>query len=404
MADPTNLGGALDTSHVLERGFLELLADTDDVVPNVDLKSEKAKKIKEKRFEIFQEAIELLYESYKDIHRVSEVGYRFVSPRSKTLELYISIIQYPDLPETTFPLFNASGITNPLVFTSSHLPGKQISLNITVDIQTQLVSRKITTDCLSVEQKTILDHLNNPQPPYRAGHALYIRNKEGRQIGTGTIGGWVKFREKQLPVILSNLHVLNLPGKSIFSVDTGYPSRHMEPATFERVETSNFITPGKDFALAIPVQQSYIPQEVLQGIGFPMAYLPLRRNILIHNKAEARLGDRVFKVGSTTGYTEGTVNCCFIRMGKVDAISIYPARYQKTPSFKVYSDRYMSAPGDSGSLIIKITEHEKDGKSRRIVGLLSGGGDNNPNLCNFDQSAECIHIDYVCSELKIDVY
>lgn len=395
MADPT-----LDTSKILEKDFLELLQDTDNVVSmsDKDRRSEKAKLIKEKRHEIFKEAAQALYERYKPELRVTKVGYRLVRG-SATIELFVLIDNVTEKRSyAAEPPLNRDKIDNPFIFESSVLQ-KKVQLNVAIDVNATIPPKvKTDEDCLKKNPLyyTILALRRTLDPPFEAGQALYRRPNDGswqlgNDIDAGTLGGWVKDLENNEPVILSNLHVLSHAPIAIYSIRTIDLINWTEASPiFERGRFSS----KADCAIAKPASADFIPDDVKKGAGFRLNLL--NNTPLIKNKAEAKIGDRVLKVGQTTGLTRGVIESCYLFVG---------GPQDNVPGFSVYSPEYFCSGGDSGSLIVKDAQHDrKDGTSRRVLGLLWGGDFPNPNFCNYDTVANAFPIDFVCTQLKIDIY
>jgi len=124
-----------------------------------------------------------------------------------------------------------------------------------------------------------------------------------------------------------------------------------------------------DAAVAAPVNPDDITGEI-PTIGF------------VSGTKEATIGQHVRKFGRTTSYTEGTIIAvnATIKVG-------YGGNNVATFINQLISGAGMSAPGDSGSLLV-------DGDSQKAVGLLFAGSDNS-TIFN--------PIDVVCQQLGVSI-
>lgn len=112
-----------------------------------------------------------------------------------------------------------------------------------------------------------------------------------------------------------------------------------------------------------------------QDTSFRQGYLPFRNLIAPHATTAARLGDRVFKVGRTTGLTVGEVIDVSTIVGPV----VYghgPCWFRRSFVIEGIDGALFSDRGDSGSAIVRETGE--------IVGLLYAGNGQQTYACPID--------------------
>lgn len=376
MADPTDLGGALDTSHVLERGFLAVLRDSDDLVAvsGDNPRSKKINLIKEKRHEIFVEGMESLYEDYSSKYGPLHAGYRLSNVSSDQLELFLKL--NPDIT-ASFPDFFEF---------DSEILDQRVRLPLSTG---KIHINEVFPDCpgLSDTHKTYIKLLAKTELPMIGGQQILLSSS------AGTMGGWVRNKNSGKDVIISNRHVIGVTGTKIFG-----PTNPNSPV-FETIDLDNNSSGSmdfNDFAIAEPIKglaDHVVPKDVKDNYGF---WLKWPGTPFVRGRAEAKVGEPVFKVGASTGLTEGRVVSCSFHVNTDSVRMNY---------FSVFSDTFFSTGGDSGSLIIKKNQHEAgDYDSRRILGLLYGSANQSAAWCYYDNLTDCIDINSICERSNLEVY
>src|SRR5262249_7697373 len=105
--------------------------------------------------------------------------------------------------------------------------------------------------------------------------------------------------------------------------------------------------------------------ELIDGVNFSQAYLPLRTGLVApHAVATAQIGDRVFKVGRTTGLTFGEVKDIATVVGPV-TYNGKPCWFRRSITIEGVNGTLFSDHGDSGSAILRM--------SGEVVAILYAG-------------------------------
>src|SRR5262249_33640050 len=108
------------------------------------------------------------------------------------------------------------------------------------------------------------------------------------------------------------------------------------------------------------------PELLKHQPAFYQEYLPQRNLAAFSGTATAQLGEEVFKVGRTTGYTEGKVSSISVRM-RINSENGHAFRFIDSLGIEsTNTNRPFSKPGDSGALIVSL-------ETRKAVGLLYSG-------------------------------
>lgn len=108
------------------------------------------------------------------------------------------------------------------------------------------------------------------------------------------------------------------------------------------------------------------------NIAFTQAYMPARSLPAPHGLGTAKVGDKVFKVGRTTGLTNGTITAVGTVVGP---IPYAPGNCWFSQQFEIVGDHgtMFSDHGDSGSAILSTTGE--------VIGLLYAGNGTHTYAC-----------------------
>jgi len=203
-------------------------------------------------------------------------------------------------------------------------------------------------------------------------------------ITIGTLGCFVKASDGST-AILSNNHVLAgenrgqkgtdrilQPGGTSFDADD-----HV--ATLQEFVDLRPSPPG-----AKPIDGSIVWNVIdaalatlLEGTKWTQGYLPIHQGLpKIRGFTTPRIGDRVFKVGRTTGLTWGEIRFTGLELGPV-AYDTGPCWFDESFGIVGEHGSQFSDRGDSGSAIIKHTGE--------IVGLLYAGNGTQTFACPIEK-------------------
>ena len=115
----------------------------------------------------------------------------------------------------------------------------------------------------------------------------------------------------------------------------------------------------------------------LAGPGpFAQGYHPTRKLMAPTGVASPRVGDRVFKVGRTTGLTLGEIKSVATVVGPVGYAS-GPSWFSRSMTIEGLNGTMFSDHGDSGSAIVRM--------SGEIVGLRYAGNGQQTYACPIDE-------------------
>jgi hypothetical protein len=112
-----------------------------------------------------------------------------------------------------------------------------------------------------------------------------------------------------------------------------------------------------------------------ENITFNQGYLPLRNLIVPSATATARIGDQVFKVGRTTGLTQGEVTDVATVVGPVP-YDPGPCWFRRSITIEGLNGTQFSDKGDSGSAIVRT--------NGQIIGILYAGNGAQTFACPID--------------------
>jgi S1-C subfamily serine protease len=123
--------------------------------------------------------------------------------------------------------------------------------------------------------------------------------------------------------------------------------------------------------------------ELDSDVPFAQGYLPFRQLVAPSATAIARVGDRVFKVGRTTGLTHGEVTDVATIVGPIP-YDPGPCWFRRSITIEGLNGTQFSDKGDSGSAIVRT--------NGQIVGILYAGNGAQTYACPIDtvlQSLQC---------------
>jgi len=198
-------------------------------------------------------------------------------------------------------------------------------------------------------------------------------------MNVGSLGCFVQLSDGR-PAILSNNHVLAGENRGVRGRD-----RILQPGDSSFVADELIATLGEyvdlQFSPADAMLQAgtVVFNEVDAGvavlepsISFSQAYLPFRKLAAPEVTASARPGDRVFKVGRTTGLTLGEVTDIGTIVGP---ISYGPGRcwFRRSIVIEGADGTLFADKGDSGSVIMRL--------NGEVVGLLYAGNGRQTYAC-----------------------
>ncbi|SIO04926.1 hypothetical protein SAMN05444166_2199 [Singulisphaera sp. GP187] len=207
----------------------------------------------------------------------------------------------------------------------------------------------------------------------------------------GTLGCFVRRVSGQVAV-LSNNHVLAGENRGQKGTDRILQPGNLTFAANQHIATlTDFVVLQPSPANARPAKGNVVYNsvdaavaDVEQSIPFTQAFLPTRSLPGPHGTASPKVGDRVFKVGRTTGLTHGTITAVGIVVGP---IAYDPGNCWFNQQFEIVGDNgiLFSDHGDSGSVIVSTTGE--------VIGLLYAGNGTQTYACPIDK----VLIDLNCS-------
>jgi hypothetical protein len=195
----------------------------------------------------------------------------------------------------------------------------------------------------------------------------------------GTLGCFVRLPNGR-PGFVSNNHVI--AGENRGSLDQ---DRILQPGSkafeldnqvgvlrgFVELLTSPFgATPKQGNATLNDVDAAVV--ELAEGVGFTQGFLRSRGLIAPNATARARVGDRVFKVGRTTGLTYGEVTETATIVGPV-TYGAGQCWFRRSIVIEGLNGTLFSDKGDSGSAIVRA--------NGEIIGLLYAGNGEQTYAC-----------------------
>ncbi len=208
------------------------------------------------------------------------------------------------------------------------------------------------------------------------------RNSGALQSGfiiVGTLGCFVK-RVDGSPAILSNNHVLAGENRGLKGQD-----RILQLGILAFTSSQHVATLGDLIVLnpspnnARPAHGNVVFNAVdaavarlEQGAAFTQSYLPTRQQPAPNGSGAPQVGDKVFKIGRTTGLTNGTITAVSTVVGPV---AYDPGNCWFNQQFEIVGDHgtMFSDHGDSGSAIVSTTGE--------VLGLLFAGNGTQTYAC-----------------------
>ncbi|HTU18178.1 MAG TPA: trypsin-like serine protease [Gemmataceae bacterium] len=195
----------------------------------------------------------------------------------------------------------------------------------------------------------------------------------------GTLGCFVTLADGS-SAILSNNHVLAGENRGRKGKDRILQPGNLTFTAAQHVATlTDFVALKPSPANARPARGNVVFNAVdaavaklEQGVVFSQSYLPTRRQPVPHGLATAKVGDKVFKIGRTTGLTPGTITAVGVVVGP---IGYDPGNCWFSQQFEIVGDNgtMFSDHGDSGSAIVSTTGE--------VLGLLYAGNGTHTYAC-----------------------
>jgi S1-C subfamily serine protease len=195
----------------------------------------------------------------------------------------------------------------------------------------------------------------------------------------GTLGCFVTLSDGST-AILSNNHVLAGENRGVKGKDRILQPGNLTFLAAQHVATlTDFVTLKPSPGNARPARGNVVFNAVdaavakLQnGMTFTQKYLPSRQQPAPHGVGAPMVGDKVFKIGRTTGLTRGTITAVGTVVGP---ISYDPGNCWFNQQFEIVGDNgtLFSDHGDSGSAIVSTTG--------QVIGLLYAGNGTHTYAC-----------------------
>lgn len=198
-------------------------------------------------------------------------------------------------------------------------------------------------------------------------------------IVIGTLGCFVTLVDASAAILSSN-HVLAGENRGLKGKDRILQPGNLTFTTVQHVATlTDFITLNPSPNNARPAKGNVVYNAVdaavaklEQGVTFTQAYLSSRHQPAPHGVGIPKVGEKVFKIGRTTGLTHGTITAVGVVVGP---ISYDPGNCWFNQQFEIVGDHgtLFSDHGDSGSAIVSTTGE--------VLGLLYAGNGTQTYAC-----------------------
>jgi len=195
----------------------------------------------------------------------------------------------------------------------------------------------------------------------------------------GTLGCFVTLADGST-AILSNNHVLAGENRGLKGKDRILQPGDLKFASAQHVATlTDFVAviaspnnarPARGNVIFNAVDAAVATLEA--GIAFTQSYLPTRQQPAPHGVSAPKVGDKVFKIGRTTGLTFGSITAVGTVVGP---IPYEPGNCWFNQQIEIVGDNgtLFSDHGDSGSVIVSTTGE--------VVGLLYAGNGTQTYAC-----------------------
>lgn len=374
--------GALLQSHI-EKSVIRLATS-----PHQGAKPNPLNKDIETRHSVYMEAINWIFDEYKNKQQHTDlfkVGYRFRDAAKKETELFLTYDKKID-----------AVIPPQLTFMSKTL-NQEVTLNIVQAVQRDFVPTG--QECEYKPNSTTIANLWKYTKPVYGGVRVLVDT--GSFLAAATLGGWFKDTTNGgAPVMLSNLHVLRSNSTIIKLVSSDPDLGIMSPIVhaFTTLRAVDVSLINKDFAIAAPVDASYVPADMNQkGAEIVWGNKRYKTGAL----KDPAVGEKVMKIGSQTGLTTALVISyelhCIDRQKNVTPFT-EPSNF--LPRFKINNPAGCFADGDSGSLLLSATADSSTGR-HHILGLLYASSGSSPASNCMSTVTLGYPIKYVCDELGL---
>ncbi len=207
-------------------------------------------------------------------------------------------------------------------------------------------------------------------------------------MSVGTLGGFVRLGDGR-PALLSNNHVVAGENRGLRGAD-----RILQPGNLA-FDSEGQIAVLTDFVAlrfspfgASPKEGTAIFNEVDAGVAalepsvsFVQGYLPFRGLVAPQSIASALPGDRVFKVGRTTGLTIGEVTEVGTIVGPV-GYGPGPCWFRRSFVIEGIDGTLFSDKGDSGSLVVRT--------NGEAIGIVFAGNSRQTYACSIETALDAL--------------
>lgn len=199
----------------------------------------------------------------------------------------------------------------------------------------------------------------------------------------GTLGCFVRLTNGN-PALLSNNHVLAGENRGKKGNDRIIQAGNIVYDPNDQIAVlTDFVSIQNSPPGATPRRGNVVYNNIDAGVAeidlniasFTQGYLPFRQLIAPSATASARVGDRVFKVGRTTGLTHGEVIDVATTIGPIP-YNLGPCWFRRSFTIEGLNGTQFSDKGDSGSAIVRT--------NGQIVGILYAGNGQQTYACPID--------------------
>lgn len=343
---------------------------------------------KETRHLVYVDAIKSLIDKYKDDETFLEAGYGYKTDETgaKKLQLIVHFNnRVPEHPELNYNFY-------------SQQFGKQFSLSSLYKLDEDEVF------LASCEHKVLPEtRVNTTKSDFPVLGGVNVNNNETG--GSGTLGAWFRDKETGKAVMLTNQHVAeNVDFKlSLLKYEASSGRVGFGPSAFKvkrmGMEQTDDVELDHDMAVVEPIEAKSIPSDLAaKGNKFTWNKTVYR----VKGIKEPIVGEKVFKIGASTGFTEGEIKDYFMKRVKDNDPTVVAAK-NYVIRFSIENTTGMIAPGDSGSVLISSAKNATTG-FRQFVGLNYGRGPATPDVNCMSKQAYALGITYCCERMNIESY
>jgi hypothetical protein len=201
-------------------------------------------------------------------------------------------------------------------------------------------------------------------------------------IVIGTLGCFVRLSGADIAIV-SNNHVVAGQNRGVKGTDRILQPGGSVVGSDEVAVLTDFVALNSSRPGASPAFGTAVLNDVDAGVAtlskgmvYTQSYLPSRGLIAPSGTAIPSVGDKVFKVGRTTGLTRGTITDVATTVGPI-GYDFGPCWFRRSLTIEGDGGTMFSDHGDSGSAIVKDTGE--------VVGLLYAGNGTQTYACPIDK-------------------